>query len=194
MDKPVTLGASILQDENLNIKQKKSAAGLRILRTAPMKKGGVELVTRRALNDITNKSSSVRQEVHLKKRGSSEEEICKANHKGFIMEEERFLHDHSKCIEAQRAAVDTFQLDLVLPGHDSKCRSDGPDSEQAKGKVIVGSPRFYLEPAELPMSEFVDWTSCSSPWESPPCSPIHSVTQLPWQFDEAVEFVLNQEN
>ncbi|KAK4792308.1 hypothetical protein SAY86_022743 [Trapa natans] len=151
MDKRVTLGASILQDENLNIKQKKSAAGLRILRTAPMKKGGVELVTRRALNDITNKSSSVRQEVHLKKRGSSEEEICKANHKGFIMEEERFLHDHSKCIEAQRAAVDTFQLDLVLPGHDSKCRSDGPDSEQAKGK-------------------------------------------LPWQFDEAVEFVLNQEN
>ncbi|KAK4791702.1 hypothetical protein SAY86_032115 [Trapa natans] len=194
MDNRVTLGASILQDENLNIKRKKSAAGLGILRTAPMKKGGVELVSRRALNDITNKSSSVRQEVHLKKRGSPKEEIRMEDHKGFSIEEEGFLHDHSKCMEAQRAAVDTFQLDLVLPGHDSKCGSDGPDSKQAKGEVIVGSPCCYMEPAELPMSEFAEWTSCSWPWESPPCSPIHSVSQLPWQFDEAVQFVLNQEN
>lgn len=74
-------------------------------------------MSRRALNDITNKSSSVSQEVHPKRKDSVKEEFHVADHKEFSIAEEGFLHDHSKCIEAQKAALDAFQLDLVLPGY-----------------------------------------------------------------------------
>lgn len=44
------------------------------------------------------------------------------------------------------------------------------------------------------MCKFFDWINCSMRQDSPPCSPIHSASPLPWQFDEEVEFVLKQEN
>ena len=55
------------------------------LKNAATKKGD-----RKALNDITNKSSNIR----------------------------RLLHDHKKCIESQQqSGMNSFYLDLVLPGH-----------------------------------------------------------------------------
>ena len=75
--------------------------------TSTMKKGGVAGRTRKALNDITNKSTII-HEASSKKASLPKEE--------FNVAEERFLHDHKKCIDAQRKALDAFQLELVLPG------------------------------------------------------------------------------
>jgi hypothetical protein len=77
------------------------------LKTA-IKKGGVGLGGRRALNDITNKAS-LHHEASSRKKDVPKEELNVA--------EEMFLHDHKKCIEAQKSAMDTFYLDTVLPGH-----------------------------------------------------------------------------
>lgn len=71
------------------------------------KKGGLGHGSRKALNDITNKSS-LHHEASSKKMNIPKEELNVA--------EEMFLHDHRKCIEAQKSALNTFYLDLVLPG------------------------------------------------------------------------------
>lgn len=71
------------------------------------KKGGLGHGSRKALNDITNKSS-LRHEASSKKINIAKEELNIA--------EEMFLHDHRKCIKAQKSALNTFYLDLVLPG------------------------------------------------------------------------------
>ncbi|XP_031402374.1 protein PATRONUS 2 [Punica granatum] len=193
----VALGQRILQDENMNVKAKKTAVGVggqsRSLKTAP-KNGGVRLGSRRALNDITNKSSSSSNELLPKKKDARKEESIVAEQREFNAAEERFLHDHSKCIKAQRAALNAFNLDLVLPGFDSESKMDHSNSEQAKAQVDIDSPRCYPEPVELPMSEFSYWNYDPTQWDSPPCSPIHSVSPFIWQFDEEVEFVLKQEN
>lgn len=73
------------------------------------KKGVAAGSGRKALNDISNKSSILHQEVPIRKKERAKEEIDVAG--------ERFLHDHDKCIEAQRLPVLASYLDLVLPGH-----------------------------------------------------------------------------
>ena len=69
---------------------------------------------RKALNDITNKSSNIRIEDNLttKKNVPEKEEL-------FDVAQEMFLHDHKKCIESshQQSGMNSFYLDLVLPGH-----------------------------------------------------------------------------
>lgn len=72
------------------------------------KKGQGGLGSRKALKDITNKSS-FHPEASIKKKDPQKEE--------FNVTEEMFLHDHQKCIEAQQAAFNNFDLNLVLPGH-----------------------------------------------------------------------------
>lgn len=72
------------------------------------KKGGVGFGTRKALNDITNKSS-VHHEASSRKKNLPKED--------FDIAEEMFLHDHKKCFEAQQAAMKPCFLDTVLPGH-----------------------------------------------------------------------------
>lgn len=62
---------------------------------------------RRALNDITNKSNLL-HEISLKKKHKPEDD--------FDIAEERFLHDHKKCIEAQKAEKEACFLGIVLPG------------------------------------------------------------------------------
>lgn len=81
-------------------------------KTAP-KKGGLGFRGRKALNDITNKSS-FHHEAFSRKNNFRKEEINVA--------EEKFLHDHKKCIEAQQKTVDTFYLDLVRPGRGNYTR------------------------------------------------------------------------
>jgi hypothetical protein len=78
-------------------------------KTATKKSGGFALGNRKALNDITNKAV-VRQETSSRKKNVQKEEINN-------VAEERFLHDHNKCIEEKEATSISSFLDLVLPGH-----------------------------------------------------------------------------
>ncbi|KAJ4721636.1 Protein PATRONUS 2 [Melia azedarach] len=184
----VTKGPLIIQNENLDVCNKKAIADGKTKSTkAVTKKGGVGFGSRKALNDITNKSS-IHQETSSKKKNLPKEE--------FNVAEEMFLHDHNKCIEAQQAAKNAFCLDLVLPGHGSvSAAAAEPNSEQAKSDLE--SPRCYPEPEELPMSEFSDFIDSSTKLASPPCSPVGLDSPLSsafaWQFEE-VNFVLKQDN
>ena len=74
------------------------------LKKAVTKKGD-----RKALNDITNKLSNIRIEDTLTaKRNVPKKDVSL----------ERFLHDKKKCNESQqKSGMDSFDLDLVLPGH-----------------------------------------------------------------------------
>lgn len=64
------------------------------LKKAVTKKGDYK-----ALNDSTDKLSNIRIE-------------------GEDVAQEKFLHDHRKCIESQqKSGMNSFDLDLVLPGH-----------------------------------------------------------------------------
>lgn len=102
------------------------------------KKGGVARETRKALNDITNKSSIHPEAISQSKK--SEKKHSKAVENGYSKQkvsefeaqskkkisvdeklniaEEGFLHDHSKCIDAQKeTASEQHFWDTVLPGH-----------------------------------------------------------------------------
>ncbi|CAL5358029.1 unnamed protein product [Camellia sinensis] len=126
------------------------------------KKGGIGLGSRKALNDITNKSSVHHEALSTKKSLPKEE---------FNIAEEMFLHDHKKCIESQLKAMEPCFLDTVLPGHDSVSHVDYPKSKRAK--TDLDSLCFYPEPVELPMSEFSDWSVVSTRRDdSPQSSPL----------------------
>ncbi|CAJ1971274.1 unnamed protein product [Sphenostylis stenocarpa] len=177
MAKFVAPGHLMIKDENLDLHPKKIVKSKNSKTDG--KKGGSRISSRKALNDITNKTS-LPHETSIKKKTVSKEDIN--------VKEEMFLHDHKKCIEAQKAATRNFNLETVLPQDDSIFIV-----EQIK---VPESPRCYPEPVELPMSDFSDWLDYSvqwssppsspSPWDSPPSSP------LAWQ-DKAFEFVLKEE-
>lgn len=102
------------------------------------RKGGVALESRKALNDITNKSSihpeatsqskkteKKRTDIvengylhqHVSKLDAPSKKNISVNEKLNIAEE-GFLHDHSKCIKAHKAAESEPHFwDTVLPGH-----------------------------------------------------------------------------
>lgn len=83
-------------------------------KTTAKKAGG--LGNRKALDNITNKST-LHHETSLKKKHLPKEE--------FNIAEERFLHDHKKCIEVQKAATEPCFLDIVLPGHGNHINLSG---------------------------------------------------------------------
>ncbi|XP_015873696.3 protein PATRONUS 2 [Ziziphus jujuba] len=187
----VSGGQLIIPNENLGIHQKKPFVDGKTAKsfgTASTKKGGLATGTRKALNDITNKST-IHHEASSKKTALPKEEFNEA--------EEKFLHDHKKCIEAQRNALNAFQLEMVLPGIDVCCNAEKAQSKQKKSEHDLESPRCYREPAELPMSEFSDWFESSTQWISPPCSPLKldspPSSPFTWQFG-TVEFVLREDN
>ncbi|KAG4402803.1 hypothetical protein GLYMA_02G280600v4 [Glycine max] len=99
----------IIKDENLNLHSKKTTKSKNSKTNG--KKGGSGTAGRKALNDITNKSSLHHPEAPVKKRNLPKEDIN--------VKEEMFLHDHKKCIEAQNAAMRSFNLETVLPQDDS---------------------------------------------------------------------------
>ncbi|KAI9114107.1 hypothetical protein K1719_014757 [Acacia pycnantha] len=186
MAKYITPGKLMIQDENLGLlsRPKKAAlSGQTKNSKVDGKKVGLVPTGRKALNDITNKNASVFVEASSRKKSAPKEE------QEINVKEEMFLHDHKKCIEAQKAAMNTLNLDMVLPQDDSM-----PILEQTK---VPQSPRCYPEPEELPMSKFSYWLDSSiqrscppSPppflWDTAPSSPIS------WD-DEAFEFVLKEE-
>lgn len=101
------------------------------------KKGGVAREARKALNDITNKSSihegisqskkSEKKHSKVVENGYSNQKVSEseAQSKKKISVEEKlniaeegFLHDHSKCIDAQKETTsEVYFWDTVLPGH-----------------------------------------------------------------------------
>ncbi|KAL6984323.1 hypothetical protein U1Q18_017702 [Sarracenia purpurea var. burkii] len=154
----------------------------------PTKKGGTGRGCRKALSDITN-MPSLHHEASSRKTNLSDEE--------FNIEEEMFLHDHSKCIEAQIKSIGPCLLAAVLPGHDSVFHFEDPVSKQTE--FGLDSPRWYPELDESSMSEFSDWlavstqseSSPSSPlrWDSPPSSPFAWKSLL-----DPVNFVLEEDS
>ncbi|XP_034886871.1 protein PATRONUS 2 isoform X2 [Populus alba] len=183
----VTQTPLIIQDENLGVSRKKVGFGgtVKKSKTATKKSGGFALGNRKALDDITNKAV-VRQETSSRKKNVQKEEINN-------VAEERFLHDHNKCIEEKEATLISSFLDLVLPGHDSISSS----AENPEVKQTDPGSRFYPEQRELAIPVFSDWFESSTQWHSPPCSPIHwdspPCSPFSWQF-EAVEYVLKPES
>ena len=73
------------------------------------KKVGLAPTGRKALNDITNKGAPVLVETSSRRKTAAKEE------QEINVMEEKFLHDHNKCIEAQKAAMNTLDLEMVLP-------------------------------------------------------------------------------
>ncbi|KAL6976599.1 hypothetical protein U1Q18_025387 [Sarracenia purpurea var. burkii] len=181
----LTQGRLIIQDENFDIHRKNLVPDGR---SKPAnKKGGTGLGCRKALNDITNKSS-LHHEASSRKMNLLKED--------FNIEDEKFLHDHEKCIEAQLKGMEPCFLDIVLPGHDSVSHFEDHASEKTESGL--DSPRCYPEPVELPMSEFSDWLAVSTQSDSPPSSPLRwdSPPSSPFAWKlliEPVNFVLKEE-
>ncbi|KAL6984146.1 hypothetical protein U1Q18_017521 [Sarracenia purpurea var. burkii] len=182
-----TQGRLIIQDENFDL-----VAGGRS--KPPSKNGGTGLGCRKALYDITNKSS-LHHEASSRKMNLSKEE--------FNIEDEMFLHDHKKCIEEQLKRRGPCLLDKVLPGHDSVSHFKDPVSEQTE--FGLDSPRCFslvsIAPSESCPSSPLRWDSpTSSPfaWKlSPPSSPLQwdSPPSPPWAWSawSPVNFVLKEE-
>ncbi|CAJ2634239.1 unnamed protein product [Trifolium pratense] len=181
MAKFVAPGRLMIKDDNLDLQNPKNAVSnvkSKISKTNG-KKGGSGMGGRKALNDITNKKS-IQPEASSRKKNLPKEEIN--------IKEEMFSHNHTKCIESQKAAMVNFNLEAVLPPDDGI-----PILEQIK---VPGSPRCYPEPVERPMSNFSVWLDNPKQWNSPPPSPLSHdsppSSPLAWQFKD-VEFVPKEE-
>ncbi|KAK7372761.1 hypothetical protein VNO80_06148 [Phaseolus coccineus] len=192
MAKFVAPGHLMIKDENLDLHSKKIVKSKNSKTDG--KKGGSGIAIRKALNDITNKASFHQPETTIKKKNSPKEDIN--------VKEEMFLHDHKKCIEAQKAAMRNFDLETVLPKDGNPSYLDFTSAFNGEYSIFIQeqikfpeSPRCYPEPVELPMSIFSDWLDYSMQWSSPPSSP------LPWDSppsplarqNKAFEFILKEE-
>ncbi|KAL1555205.1 protein PATRONUS 2-like [Salvia divinorum] len=211
MERPLTLKPLSIQDENSLIHRKKvTADGKSKASRLLSKKGGVACESRKALTDITNKSSihpeatsqnkkSGKKHFKVAENGYSNQKVsvCEVLSKKKIsvnenlnIAEEGFLHDHRKCIDAQQAAAAASELnfwDTVLPGPGST----DVIMEQTKGDQDPDNCYPKLE--ELSMLEFSDWFK---PCRKSPPSPLHQECPLPSPFVlefEAVELVLKDD-
>ncbi|XP_043706569.1 protein PATRONUS 2-like [Telopea speciosissima] len=149
-------GQVILQDQNLSIHHKGTSVDGKVKSSKETKKKGAGgLGLRKALNDITN-ASRLRQEASSKKKN---------NLKEFNIAEEMCLHDHRKCMEAQKAAMDRSRQDRFLLDHEMVSPVASPNSKTSKAGVDSPprSPKLIPSP-ELPKSSWL----CR---ESPPPSP-----------------------
>lgn len=77
------------------------------------KKGGSRTAGRKALNDITNKTSLL-PEASSRKKNVPKEDIN--------IKEEMLMHDHKKCIEDRKAAMRINLEVLHLPEEDGKVK------------------------------------------------------------------------
>ncbi|KAK4419618.1 hypothetical protein Salat_2374700 [Sesamum alatum] len=212
MERTLALKPLSIQDENSAIHHKKAAADGKSKSSKPVaRKAGVALESRKALTDITNKSSihleaSSQKKISQNKKSNIAEggylhqqvieaealsKIKSSTNEKLNIAEERFLHDHNKCIEAQKAASEVNFWDTVLPGHDSADQT----MKQAKSDPDIDSTSCHRVLEELSMSEFSDWFT--SWWKSPPSSPIHweSPPLSPFAWDlESLELLLKEDD
>ncbi|KAK9127816.1 hypothetical protein Syun_016613 [Stephania yunnanensis] len=155
----------ILQTENIDLPPKGATAKNITTSISKTVKGGKALGNRKPLQDISN-SSAITNNTSKRKKNQEK------NEKSFL--QEGFLHDHKKCVEAQRAGMNKRLFDVFLSEHG--LLSPGPSSPKSKEPevYIASSPRFLeLElVAELPTMDDVVFR-CSSPifCDSPPSSP-----------------------
>ncbi|XP_010419824.1 PREDICTED: uncharacterized protein LOC104705509 [Camelina sativa] len=184
-------GQMIFQDENALAAHGKKvvAAGKGKGSLAAPKKFGAGFGSRKALHDITNKSK-------LQPQASSK---TTKNVEGldFDIAKEGFLHDHSKCIEAQQQSQwDSYFSDhIILHGHDTNIKEGIP--EYSIKEMDDNNSHTWDELKEVPMEEFSDLMECSTRWRSPPDSPVHyhsslPTSPLPWR-SETVEFKLKED-
>ncbi|KAM7280710.1 hypothetical protein ACFE04_007844 [Oxalis oulophora] len=195
MTTSVTRLPFLIQNENLETHCKKAASNFdektKSSKTTTAKKMGAAGLgsgkTRKALGDITNKPSSTLNGASSK-NNNKKKNVVKDE---FNIADERFLHDHNKCIKEQQTNYLTeFHLDFILPP-----RHDFPTASQ---QPLLKEPSCcYPEPEELFMSEFDDWLGSSTPWQSPPFSPVHQDSpkrnSFAWGLEE-VEFSLKLED
>ncbi|KAL3653330.1 hypothetical protein CASFOL_003011 [Castilleja foliolosa] len=203
MERLISLKPLNIQDENSAVHCKKAAVDSKF-KTSKLvaEKGGVSLKSRKALNDITNKSSIPSQkkssqikksntveETHLHHRGSEAETVLKKKssiNEKLNIAEEGFLHDHNKCIEAQKTKHELDFWETVFPGHDSSDLI----SEQRKSGPDVDIIRPHPKLDELSMS--ADWFKFN--WKSPPSSPVRSDLSLfSWEL-EPFELILKEDH
>ncbi|CAI9778272.1 unnamed protein product [Fraxinus pennsylvanica] len=206
MERPLTQKPLFIQDENSTIHRKKAAVHGKSRSSKQIsEKGGAVLESRKALNDITNKSS-LHPEASLKKNNSQTkkhnvlEEGSLHNHvigaeesakavlvnENLNIAEEGFLHDHNKCIEAEKASSERHFWDIVLPGLDSA------DPAPRLAKI---DPDFSSLAELKELNE--DWLNSSSWWKSPPRSPTRwdSPPISPFAREHvSVEFTLKEED
>uniref|UniRef100_A0A1J3GFW4 Protein PATRONUS 2 n=1 Tax=Noccaea caerulescens TaxID=107243 RepID=A0A1J3GFW4_NOCCA len=189
MANTILRGPMIFQDENALAHEKKAvAAGKGKSSLAAPKKNGAGFGSRRALDDITNKSK-------LQPQASSK--TNKKNPEGvdFDIAKEGFLHDHSKCIEQQQQQNQWdsyFSQHIILDSNNTKERIHEHDVKDGDDKS--SSSNTWDELKEIPMEEFSDLLECSTPPDSPTHSYHSSLpsSPLPWHF-EAVEFNLKED-
>ncbi|KAL3529973.1 hypothetical protein ACH5RR_009295 [Cinchona calisaya] len=187
MARHLTQKSLIPQDENLDILRKKSVAKGKPTGGSKLeaKKLGAGFGSRKALGDITNKSS-LPHEASLKRKKTPKEEPN--------ISEETFLHDHRKCIESQKVAMRTSFWDIVLPG----CVPVSPlgtlEMRSMKSDLDIDSECFYPEPVEIPMSDFTDLFKSSSLPSPPSPTSLDSPPLSPFAEFGPVEFVLKEDN
>lgn len=105
------------------------------------KKGGSGIASRKALNDITNKAS-LHPETSIKIKNLPKEDIN--------VKEEMFLHDHKKCIEAQKATMRNFDLETVLPNDGNPSYLDFTSAFNGWMYVVLSNSEFIIFYFQLP--------------------------------------------
>ncbi|KAK9153647.1 hypothetical protein Sjap_001127 [Stephania japonica] len=164
----------ILQTENMALPPKGATAKKITSSVSKTVKGGKALGNRKPLQDISN-SSAITNDASKRKKNQEK------NEKNIL--QEGFLHDHKKCVEAQRAGMDKQLFDAFLSEHGllSPCPTS-PKSKEPEA-YIASAPRFLeleLVP-ELPTMDDDVAFRCSSPifCDSPPrSSPQYELPEL----------------
>ncbi|KAK4607393.1 hypothetical protein RGQ29_001293 [Quercus rubra] len=170
---PKEEGLSILEPCSTSKHQANVDGKVSGLKKAVTKKGDCK-----ALNDSTNKLSNIRIE---------DKDVA----------QEKFLHDHSKCIESrQKSGMNSFDLDLVLPGHkhehghDSGCTTKHQESEKAKADPY--NPCCDPEQVESREAGLSSTDQTSPPW-SPSNSDSSVSTPFALEYED-VDFKLEDED
>ncbi|CAA0805849.1 Unknown protein [Striga hermonthica] len=211
MERPLTFKPLTIQNENSAVHRKKGAVdGKSKTSKAAADKGGVALKSRKALNDITNKScvkveaSSLKNSTQNIKPNTVEDRSLNQHVTGadklskkkisvsekLNVAEEGFLHDHNKCIEAQKNGQDLNFWDTVLPGHDSAELI----IQQEKSEAYTDNMCYHPELEELSMMDFSDWFEAH--WKSLPSSPICLDSRpsfFSWELEQ-FELTLKEDN
>ncbi|EPS62165.1 hypothetical protein M569_12630 [Genlisea aurea] len=176
MEKPVTLKPLGIKDESSSAISKKGSKSKKSSKASAHKNGAVK--ARKPLNDITNKSA-VHHETPSGRKNQrksvveddeyflhSEAVLLPKFRRNILLnniaEEEGFLHDHNKCVEAQESVTGMDFWNTVLPDSEkSLTMIVEEEEEEEKMNQLV----------ELSMEEEEEELMLMRCWKSPPSSP-----------------------
>ncbi|XP_010542378.1 PREDICTED: uncharacterized protein LOC104815614 isoform X1 [Tarenaya hassleriana] len=184
MANPTIHRQMIFSDENAHFQRKKSVAAAAGGKTKGSVIAPKKLGNRKALGDITNKSGA-----HPTAAASSKQRKI-VEKEGVNVAEERFLHDHSKCVKEQQMFWDDHLSDLIALQNDP---SRNKEHLKVNTKTMdAKNPVFCNEPEEMPSPKLSDWLKSSTPWHSPVRHDSFSLSPRPWGFD-SMEFKLKED-